>query len=413
MRLRATDSGGLSTFGDVRVLTVAGTNQAPAVDKPLQDLPWTEGQAFQITVATTTFIDPNGNSLTYSASLASGASLPAWLSFNSFTRIFSGTPPAGSPDYNVRVTATDSGGLSAFDDVMFFTVPATGQVNPGNDFIAAHPDSHYTGGQANSVILDAGAGVDTVVYQGRATDYSVAHSGSGFSVTPDSFIFGTDSIANAENLLFDDRRPYAFSGNGALGAAAAVNDALGLRIIDAGGGLDTLYLRGTRLQYDVQAGVFGGVQGFSVTGNGVNEWVTNVERLGFSNGFLGLDIAGDTGMAYRIYQASFNRAPDTGGLGFWINAMDNGMGLEEVASNFIGSVEFQNTYGGLNNGQFVTQIYQNVLHRAPDPGGLAFWQGQLDNGIWTRAVVLTGFSESVENQANVIGVIADGAAYQL
>lgn len=260
------------------------------------------------------------------------------------------------------------------------------------------------GTQASNVAVDAGAGVDTVIYQGRASAFGISFTSTGFSVTPDSGAFAADTLANTENLLFDDRSLYPW---GTGGAAAAVDASLGT--VDGGGGIDTLYLRGAHTQYTINHTE----TGFSVTGNGINEWVTNVERLAFTDGFVGLDIKGDTGMAYRIYQAAFNRAPDVGGLGFWINAMDNGMRLEEVSANFIASVEFQATYGGLSNSQFVTQIYQNVLHRAPDPGGLAFWQNQLDSGTWSRATVLTGFSESNENQANVIGVIQDGAYYNI
>jgi hypothetical protein len=241
----------------------------------------------------------------------------------------------------------------------------------------------------------------------RRTASPISYTGGGYIVTPHSGVFASDTIANTENLLFDDRGAYPYSANGARGAAAVIDVSDGT--IDGGGGLDTLYLRGAHAEYTIAHTA----TGFNVTGKGVNEWVTNVERLRFADGFVGLDIQGDTGMAYRIYQAAFNRTPDAGGLGFWINAMDKGMGLEEVSANFIGSVEFQNTYGGLNNAQFVTQIYQNVLHRAPDPGGLGFWQSQLDSGTWTRAVVLTGFSESSENQANVIGVIQDGTYYYI
>jgi hypothetical protein len=50
----------------------------------------------------------------------------------------------------------------------------------------------------------------------------------------------------------------------------------------------------------------------------------------------------------------------------------------------------------LNNEQFVTLVYNNVLGRAPDAGGLAFWKGQLDAGSMTRGQVMLGFSESAE-----------------
>lgn len=53
-------------------------------------------------------------------------------------------------------------------------------------------------------------------------------------------------------------------------------------------------------------------------------------------------------------------------------------------------------YGGLDNGQFVDLVYQNVLGRAPEPGGRAFWTGQLNSGSMTRGEVMRGFSESNE-----------------
>jgi Domain of unknown function (DUF4214)/RTX calcium-binding nonapeptide repeat (4 copies) len=44
----------------------------------------------------------------------------------------------------------------------------------------------------------------------------------------------------------------------------------------------------------------------------------------------------------------------------------------------------------------VTLLYQNVLGRAPDAGGLASWKNLLDAGTQTRTQVVTGFSESAE-----------------
>jgi hypothetical protein len=257
------------------------------------------------------------------------------------------------------------------------------------------------GGQADNASIDAGAGVDTVMYVGRASGYTVAGTASGFTVTPRNGAFATDTVNNTENVLFDDRVPYAYG----TGGSAAVDAAAGT--IDGGAGLDTLYLRGEHTQYTINHTT----TGFSVTGNGVSEWVTNVERLAFSDGFVGLDVKGDAGMSYRIYQAAFDRKPDIGGLGYWINQMDNGMGVREVAANFIASPEFQSTYGPLNNNQFAAQLYRNVLHRESDAGGLAFWTDALDSGRMTKQDVLVGFSESNENQANLIGVIQDGMFY--
>ncbi|HCS63918.1 MAG TPA: Ig family protein, partial [Cellvibrio sp.] len=53
----------------------------------------TEDAAFNFQFAANTFADPDvGDTLTYSAQLAGGGALPAWLSFDPVTRTFSGTP---------------------------------------------------------------------------------------------------------------------------------------------------------------------------------------------------------------------------------------------------------------------------------------------------------------------------------
>ena len=254
-----------------------------------------------------------------------------------------------------------------------------------------------------SETFEGGSGTDAVTYVGRAWDYGVERTASGFTVRPLYGTAGNDLLNNMENVLFDDRGPYVHGSGG----AAAIDAAGGT--INGGGGLDTLYLRGTHTQYTVNYTA----SGFTVTGNGVNERVVNVERLAFSDGFVGLDVHGNAGMGYRVYQAAFNRQPDTGGLGFWINAMDGGMSVTEVAANFAASLEFRNTYGSLNDNQFAAQLYRNVLHRESDAGGLSFWTDSLGSGRLSRAEVLAAFSESNENKANLIGVIEDGMFYQI
>jgi uncharacterized protein YkwD len=99
----------------------------------------------------------------------------------------------------------------------------------------------------------------------------------------------------------------------------------------------------------------------------------------------------------RLYFAAFNRIPDYNGLMDWANAYRSGMPLTTIAQAFVDSAEFQVTYGNLDNSQFVTLLYKNVLGRDPDPGGYAYWTGQLSGGA-SRGEVLLGFSESQEHK---------------
>jgi hypothetical protein len=134
-------------------------------------------------------------------------------------------------------------------------------------------------------------------------------------------------------------------------------------------------------------------------------------RLRFPDITLALDIAGNAGQTFRLYQAAFNRVPDQSGLGYWINVMDNGASLLQIAESFIASAEFTSLYGDSpSDATFVNKLYGNVLHRAPDQGGLDYWLNVLRQGQ-TRAAVLISFSESPENQSAVLPTINNGIAF--
>lgn len=99
----------------------------------------------------------------------------------------------------------------------------------------------------------------------------------------------------------------------------------------------------------------------------------------------------------RLYFAYFRRSPDHGGLDYWTTRIAAGTkNLNDVSNSFASSSEFRNTYGSLSNVEFVSLVYQNVLDRDPEPGGFAFWTGQLDNRTITRGRLMTQFSESNE-----------------
>src|SRR6185312_9197206 len=98
----------------------------------------------------------------------------------------------------------------------------------------------------------------------------------------------------------------------------------------------------------------------------------------------------------RLYDTVLGRLPDLSGLTNWTNSLESGTSLQTVANGFVASQEFQNVYGALNNTDFVTLMYSNVLHRAPDQAGLTNWVSDL-NGGESRAQVAIGFSESPEH----------------
>ncbi|WP_445228845.1 DUF4214 domain-containing protein [Duganella rhizosphaerae] len=176
--------------------------------------------------------------------------------------------------------------------------------------------------------------------------------------------------------------------------------------IDGGSGIDTVFYDDSKGPLDIS--LQKGQATVSLHGAATGDTLTGIERLLFPDHALALDIDGHGGQAYRLYQAAFDRTPDLGGVGFWINALDKGISQKEVAHSFLISAEFKQLYGdNLSDHDFATNLYKNILHRAPDPGGFEFWLNVLHNGV-DRADVLNGFSESAENQAALLPVIGQG-----
>jgi hypothetical protein len=144
--------------------------------------------------------------------------------------------------------------------------------------------------------------------------------------------------------------------------------------------------------------------------------LSSIERLHFTNTNIALDIDKSqvAGEAYLLYQAAFNRHPDTPGVGYWIAQLDKGANLvTDVAQAFINSPEFISLYGANPSvSNYVNLLYQNVLHRAGETGGVNYWNGQLNNNTFTRAQVLEYFAASPENVAAVAPDIAHGIQYQ-
>lgn len=123
------------------------------------------------------------------------------------------------------------------------------------------------------------------------------------------------------------------------------------------------------------------------------------------------DADGIPGQVYRLYRAAFNRVPDKGGLGFQIDALASGRGLQQLASDFLASPEGEATYPpGTTNAQFVDRLYDNVLHRPGDPQGRANHLADLVTGTPRRDKLLH-FSESPENKTACAPAFERGVAY--
>lgn len=109
----------------------------------------------------------------------------------------------------------------------------------------------------------------------------------------------------------------------------------------------------------------------------------------------GPGLQGPQASVTRLYLAYFLRPPDRSGFDFWVARLSSGRSLEAISQDFARSPEFDARYGDLDDSGFVALVYRNLLERAPDGAGRAYWLDQLAHGV-TRGRMMTLFSESPE-----------------
>jgi hypothetical protein len=101
----------------------------------------------------------------------------------------------------------------------------------------------------------------------------------------------------------------------------------------------------------------------------------------------------------RLYSAYFLRPPDAAGLQYWIERCMTGQrNLRQISEAFALSPEFERRYGTLDDAGFVELVYLNVLGRASDREGAAYWLNRVRAGL-SPGAMMVGFSESGENIA--------------
>ena len=162
------------------------TNNRPVLEDGMADQTATAGSAFNYTFSANAFIDRDGDSLTYTAKLLTNnveGPLPAWLTLNSSTRTFSGTPGSGDTGtLLIRVWADDSNGGTASGTFILTVSAATNTASFGS---ASSSAAESAGTRSVNVNLSSAApsGGLTLSYgvTGTATagsDFTIPNSGT-------------------------------------------------------------------------------------------------------------------------------------------------------------------------------------------------------------------------------------------
>ena len=326
------------------------------------------------------------------------------------------------------------------------------QGSPGNDTLTGGPGTSFIGGGGNDVVRGTG-GISTLVIPFGYRGVTVPGAAGGALVTPS----GTDTISNIQDLVFVDGR-VTFDSNdhaaqttrlyqaalgrapdqaGLAGWTASLDRGASLKSValgflaspefklhypsaagsDNGGFIEQLYRNVLHRGSDVggKAGWVAQLSGGALDRAGVlTDFAESTENVSASSlaSASGIWVADPVAaQVARLYDTALGRRPEVNGLAAWKNDIEGSqLTLGQVATQFVASTEFQGKYGSLNSAAFVTALYANTLHRAPDAGGLAGWVGALAHGL-SRGDVVIGFSESPEHVASTAAdVLTDNKA---
>jgi len=139
------------------------------------------------------------------------------------------------------------------------------------------------------------------------------------------------------------------------------------------------------------------------------------EFTGFSQGIFGTPATRkEINTVVDFYRGLLARMPDDTGFMNWVTqfrtaqcqgAAAVGATANSISSSFINSAEYASR--ARNNPQFVGDLYNAILRRGGDLGGVQFWITQLDTGV-SRDSVRAQFLATAEFTARVDAIVAQG-----
>lgn len=114
----------------------------------------------------------------------------------------------------------------------------------------------------------------------------------------------------------------------------------------------------------------------------------------FESAFPGFNEA----IVTALYERVLGRLPEQGGLDFWSSALQTNS-VVQIARDIVQSNEFSTNFPSVD--EAITQFYQAFLNRDPDEAGLAYWAQMLQSGT-SATNVLQSFLQTPEALSNLL-----------
>ena len=349
---------------------------------------WTVGETINLHIPAGTFVDPNGEPLTFSAMEYSFTTnqfspLPSWLSFDAATQTISGEVPGNAQqNFDISIIVTDSSGGSISQAFAVTTNASPTQ----------------TAQQAITAFATGTISSQTPIYDSAATiqlDLDELQSLAAAGSLP--AINLTDSgvptiVVTAAQLMADGSVLRDIATDFVVDITPAVDSGV---ISGLAGHGNVVVFAGAASQYEVTP-VSGGAQAASLAiTNLASDAVTtavDVTALQFSNYteiIAQTPGAGSvtTGNIAELYGAVFGREPDIAGLAFYQGVLEANpsLSLLTYAQWFLNSPEYTNNpahdyqASTVGDAQFITDSYQNLLGRAPEAGAIPYYENVINH----------------------------------
>jgi Ca2+-binding RTX toxin-like protein len=278
--------------------------------------------------------------------------------------------------------------------------------NQTREVLVGSPDDDtiYPGGGWD--VVDGGGGFDTVVIIGRSSQFKlVFDSGVTYidALSGASAMTERAQLNNVEQVQFLDKT-----------VSLVVNDTIkgqpGTDFFDGGLGVDTVVYSGPQERYSITKSGNRYVVS-EPTGSDDTDYLSNIERLQFSNGKVALDLGGNAGQAARLIGALLGPSfiKDKALAGVVIGLVDQDYSIENIANLGLNTSFYLALAGSTKNEDFVSHVFRNVVGRPPEVNEQKTYVDMLNAGTSQAALaVMAAGTEFTASQIGLTGLTSHG-----
>ena len=265
----------------------------------------------------------------------------------------------------------------------------------------ADDDTFYPGGGWD--VVEGGLGIDTVVVIGRSSQFKIVIENdvayidalSGASASTER-----TELKNVELVQFLDKTINLVANDTFKGQP-------GTDLIDGGLGTDTVVYSGPLKQYTVNKSGNRYIVS-EPTGSDDTDYLTNIERLKFSDKSIAIDLDGNAGTTAKILGAVFGKesVSNKSYVGIGLSFLDAGWTYDNLAGLALDAA------GAKTNDQIVSLLWTNVIGSKPTAADKQPFIALLENGMSSGALAHLAADTSLNaTNINLVGLAQTGIEY--